>query len=208
MSRHLTSLFTRENSHDILRYGKHDANNTATPPEPYDFAKQPGYSAITSQRSSHKKGTDCVIGFLAIREENLSRWMNMNKRLRLAIVILSLVTTCLAQEGLTVRREGKQKVSATEAEKIYLSACSVVQREFGGTRSLRPRVTLVLGADRDVALFRTREIRLTKWEPHLFAQGVVDFAFEDLMPLDQRARLANRALSWAGATVQIDEFEK
>jgi hypothetical protein len=132
----------------------------------------------------------------------------MNKRLRLAILILSLVTTSLAQEGLSVRAQGKQNVPATEAEKIYLSACSVVQREFGGTKSVRPRVTLILGANRDAVLFDDRKIELTKWEPRLFAQGVVVFAFEDLMPLDQRRVLASRAVNWADATVEINEVEK
>jgi hypothetical protein len=132
----------------------------------------------------------------------------MKKSMRLGIVILSLATACLAQQGLTVRSDGKQKVSSTEAEKIYLSACSVVQREFGGARSVRPRVTLILGTKRDAVLFDDRKIELTKWEPRLFAQGVVVFAFEDLMPLDQRRVLASRAVNWADATVEINEVEK
>jgi hypothetical protein len=132
----------------------------------------------------------------------------MKKSMRLGIVVLSLATACLAQQGLTVRCDRKQKVSATEAEKIYLSACSVVQREFGGVRSVRPRVTLILGANRDAILFNDRKIELTKWEPRLFAQGVVVFAFEDLMPLDQRRVLASRAVNWADATVGIDEVGK
>jgi hypothetical protein len=85
--------------------------------------------------------------------------------MKFGIVVLSLATACLAQQELTVRSGGKQKVSATEAEKIYLSACSVVQREFCGTRSFRPRVTLILGANRDAVLFDDRQIELTKWEP-------------------------------------------
>src|SRR4051812_35028598 len=104
----------------------------------------------------------------------------MNNLLRLGIVVLGLATTCLAQDRLTIRVEGKHKVSATEAEKIYISACSVVQREFGGTREVKPRITLILGAKRDEILFDDREITLTKWDPRLFAQGVVVFAFEDL----------------------------
>jgi hypothetical protein len=132
----------------------------------------------------------------------------MNQSMRLGIVVLSLATACLAQQGLTVRSDGKQKVSATKAEKIYLSACSVVQREFGSGRSVRPRITLILGANRDAILFNDRIVELTKWEPRLFAQGVVVFAFEDLMPLDQRRVLASRAVNWADATVDINEIEK
>jgi len=47
----------------------------------------------------------------------------MNKWLRLGIVVLTLVTPCLAQEGLTIHSKAKQKWPAAEAEKIYLSAC-------------------------------------------------------------------------------------
>ena len=132
----------------------------------------------------------------------------MNNSLRVAITVLGLATSCLAQEGLTVRIEGREKLPAAEAEKIYFSACSAVQREFGGTRTVRPRVTLVLGADRDAAVYHEREIRLTKWNARLFAQGVVVFAFEDLMPLDQRVTLATRAVNWADTTVDIESVGK
>jgi hypothetical protein len=132
----------------------------------------------------------------------------MNKWLRMGIVVLSLATACLAQEGLTIHSKEKQKWPAAEAEKIYLSACSAVQREFGSNRAVRPQVTVVLGADKDAVLFDEREIRLTKWDRHLFAQGVVVFAFEDLMPVEQRLILAKRAVNWADATVEIERIDK
>jgi hypothetical protein len=132
----------------------------------------------------------------------------MNKWLRLGIVVLSLATPCLAQEGLTIHSKAKQKWPAAEAEKIYLSACSAVQREFGSNRAVRPQVTVVLGSDKDAVLFDEREIRLTKWDRHLFAQGVVVFAFEDLMPVEQRLILAKRAVNWADATVEIERIDK
>lgn len=132
----------------------------------------------------------------------------MNKWLRLEIVVLSLTTACLAQEGLTVHSKGKQQWPAAEAEKIYLSACSAVQREFGSNRAIRPQVTIVLGADKNEVGYREREIRLTKWDRDLFAQGVVMFAFEDLMPIEQRIILAKRAVNWADATVEIKPVEQ
>jgi hypothetical protein len=76
----------------------------------------------------------------------------MNKWLRLGIV-LSLATACLAQEGLTIDSKVKQEWPASEAEKIYFSACSAVQREFGSNRAVRPQVTVVLGADKDAVSF-------------------------------------------------------
>jgi hypothetical protein len=60
-----------------------------------------------------------------------------------------------------------------------------------------------LGADKHVLSFDEREIRLTKWDRRAFAQGVVMFAFEDLMPVEQRLMLAKRAVIWADSTVDI-----
>ena len=132
----------------------------------------------------------------------------MTKGLRLGIAVLILVAACLAQEGLTVHSKGKQKWPAAEAEKIYQSSCSAVEREFGSNRTVRPQVIVVLGADKDEVSFDEREIRLTKWDRHAFAQGVVLFAFEDLMPVEQRLILANRAVIWADSTVDVERVAK
>jgi len=131
----------------------------------------------------------------------------MTKPSRLTVVVLVLATGCWAQL-LTVQVKDKQKWPTDEADKLYLSACSAVQREFGGSRSIRPQITLVLGADRDEAIFDSREIRLIKWNPYLFAQGVVVFAFEDLMPPEDRLEVARRAVSWAAATIEIKASSK
>ena len=127
---------------------------------------------------------------------------------RLTVGVLVLTVGCWAQSLVAVRAKGKQRWPAEEADKLYLSACSAVQREFGGTRSIRPQITLLLGADRDEAVLDSREIRLIKWNPDLFAQGVVLFAFEDLMPLDQRLAVARRAVNWAGSTIEIKAISK
>ena len=132
----------------------------------------------------------------------------MSSRLRCLIVLLILATACWAQDGLTVQSKGKQKWPAAEAEKIYLSACSAVQREFGSNRAIRPQVTVVLGADKDVVSFDEREIKLTKWNRYTFAQGVVWLALVDLMPLQQRLDMANRAVNWADATVDVEQLRK
>jgi hypothetical protein len=81
----------------------------------------------------------------------------MTNRFRFLIVILISATACLAQDGLTVQNKGKQKWSAAEAQKIYLSACSAVQWEFGSNRPVAPRVTLVLGATKTRYGFRTKK---------------------------------------------------
>jgi hypothetical protein len=111
---------------------------------------------------------------------------------KFAISILALPGTCLAQDGLTIDNKHKKRVSTPEAEKIYSSACSVVQREFGFRHALHPQVGLVLGADKNEVWFAGREIRLTKSDRYTFAQGVVWLAFEDLMPSLQRPTIARR----------------
>jgi hypothetical protein len=105
---------------------------------------------------------------------------------KFAISLLALVGTCTAQDGLAIDSRHKERVSTAEAEKIYSSACSVVQREFDIKHPLHPQVRLVLGADKNEIWFVGREIRLTKWNRYAFAQGVVWLAFEDLMPSQQR----------------------
>ena len=130
----------------------------------------------------------------------------MTPGVKFAILVLTLSTVCAAQEGLTVHAKGRQKWPAEEAQKIYRSACSVVQREFGATHSVAPPVTLVLGADRNEVGLDQREIRLTKWNRNAFAQGVVMLAFDDLM-LDRSVAMAKRAVTWADATVEVERVE-
>jgi hypothetical protein len=108
---------------------------------------------------------------------------------------------------LIIRAIGRQK-PPTDAEKVYLSACLAVEREFRSSNPVRPRVTLTLGAAKNEAFWSTREIRLTNWSPELFAQGVVMFAFEDLLPDGKRVDVAKRAVRWADSTVDARAFAK
>jgi len=128
--------------------------------------------------------------------------------LKFGISILSLAALCLAHGGLTIDNKHKERVSAPEVERIYSSACSVVQREFESRHPLHPQVRLVLGADKNEIWFAGREVRLTKWDRYAFAQGVVWLAFEDLMPSQQRLTIAKRAVSWADSTVKIERLAK
>src|SRR5260370_30981620 len=119
----------------------------------------------------------------------------MMNALKFGISILSLAAVYLAQDGLTIDNKHKERVSAPEVEKIYSSACSVIQREFDIRHPLHPQVRLVLGAEKNEVRFAGREVRLTKWDRYTFAQGVVCLAFEDLMPSQQRLTLARQALT-------------
>ena len=127
---------------------------------------------------------------------------------KFAISVFALAGAGLAQDGLTIDNRHKERFSTPEAEKIYSSACSVVEREFDIKQPLHPQVRLVLGADKNEIWFVGREIRLTKWNPYAFAQGVVWLAFEDLMPSQQRLTIAKRAVTWADSTVEIERLAK
>jgi len=132
----------------------------------------------------------------------------VNKSLKLTLVTLALAIACFAQDSMvTVTSKGKQKWPAQEVDKIYLSACSAVQREFGGT-AVRPPVTLVLGADKDGVDLTKRTIQLIKWDRDLFAQGVVLLAFQDLLSPQRRVNMAKRAVNLLDETVDIGEVAK
>ena len=123
-------------------------------------------------------------------------------------LIVALAAACLAQDGLTIDSKHKERVSIPEVEKIYSSACSVIQREFDIRHPLHPQARLVLGAEKNEVRFAGREVRLTKWDRYTFAQGVVWLAFEDLMPSQQRLTIARRAVTSADSTVEIERLAK
>jgi hypothetical protein len=130
------------------------------------------------------------------------------RAIRLGAAVLLLATAGRAQGGFTVDSKGKDQWPATEAQKIYDSACAVVEQELGGNRIVRPQFKLVLGAATNSVNYDQRELRLTKWDPYLFAQGVVMLSFEDLMPPKQRAEMSKRALTWADATIDVHRLTK
>jgi hypothetical protein len=132
----------------------------------------------------------------------------MFTEVKFTISVLALGAVCLAQDGLTVDNKHKERVSTPEVEKIYSSACSVVEREFDIKHPLHPQIRLVLGADKNEIWFAGREIRLTKWNSYAFAQGAVWLAFEDLMSSQQRLTIAKRAMTWADSAVEIERLAK
>ena len=66
-----------------------------------------------------------------------------------AVAVFILAIASVAQEGLTIRQNANQEWPSAEAGKVYVSACTAVQRELGISRELRPQVTLVLGAKKE-----------------------------------------------------------
>jgi len=135
--------------------------------------------------------------------------MSMKNMLKSAMLVAAFASICCAQEGnVNVSSEGKQKWSPSEVNKVYLSACTAVQREFGNSIVLRPTIALVLGAEKDAVDFDKKTILLKRWDRSIFAEGVVILAFEDLLSPQRRIRITNRAVNLAQATVNVGEIPK
>jgi hypothetical protein len=133
----------------------------------------------------------------------------MKPMMKLTMLVLAFASVCCAQEGtVNVSSEGRQKWSPSEVNKVYLSACTAVQREFDNSIVLRPTIALVLGADKNAVNFDKKTILLKHWDRSLFAEGVVILAFEDLLTPQRRMVMINRAVNLAQATVNIGEITK
>jgi len=113
-----------------------------------------------------------------------------------------------AEPGLfTIHNPRNQALPYAQAQMIYLSACRVVEQEFGQIDPMRPRLTLLLGADSDRVYYPKREIQLKKWDEYKFAQGVVVLAVSDLLPEDKKYSLSRLALLEAESTVDVRELK-
>jgi hypothetical protein len=107
----------------------------------------------------------------------------------------------------TIHNPQNQSVPYAEAQTIYLSACRVVEQEYGRTEHLRPRLTLLLGSAEDRVYYPNREIQLKKWDEYKFAQGVVILAVNDMLPEDKKYSLSNLALLETESTVNVSELK-
>lgn len=133
----------------------------------------------------------------------------MKNTLKLAMLVAAFASLCCGQEAkVNVTSESKQKWSPSEVNKVYLSACTAVQREFGNSIVLRPTIALVLGADKNAVNFDKKTVLLKRWDQSLFAEGVVILAFEDLLTPQRRMMMTNRAVNLAQASVNIAEITK
>lgn len=132
----------------------------------------------------------------------------MKRLLTVAILSATFAAACYAQDGgVTVTSKGKQKWSESEVNRVYLSACSAVQREFYDSTVPRPIVTLILGADKNVIDYSKKTILLRQWNRNLFAQGVVLLAFQDLLTPERRLSMTTRAVRLADASVDVRDLK-
>jgi hypothetical protein len=133
----------------------------------------------------------------------------MKSLLTMVVLGVTLAGACYGQgAGVSVTGKGKQKWSQSEVNRVYLSACSAVQREFYNRTAPRPTVALILGADKNIIDYDKKTILLRKWDRYLFAQGVVLLAFEDLLTPERRLGMVTRAVNLADASVDVRELRK
>ena len=132
---------------------------------------------------------------------------------KIALVLLVLASMALAQsssDGSFSVRHAKNEnfsLSKTEmqkAESLYQNACAAVQHEFHSTEELRPHFTVIVGADRDqvhgYGVHAPPEIWMKKWDPTVFAEGVVVLAFDQILSPNLVTQLSKGALNVSNAT--------
>ena len=112
------------------------------------------------------------------------------------------------RNSIAIENPRSQAWPYAEAQRLYLSACKVVEQEFGRTDPVRPRLTLILGANSNAVYYPKHQVQLTKWNKYQFAQGVVMLAVDDLLPTDMKISLTKLAVSTADSTVGVDELKK
>jgi hypothetical protein len=136
--------------------------------------------------------------------------------LKAIVALFLLVSTCIAQSSsdgfFVVRHVTKPGSSLTpaqmhDAEKLYQNTCAVVQRDFHSGSELHPRFTVILGAERNEVHGNT-EIWLTKWNPAMFAEGVVVVAFHQVLTTDVIKQLAKRAVRYSDAMIDVSELKQ
>ena len=104
------------------------------------------------------------------------------------------------------------KEQMRDAETIYRNACAVVQRDFlSAAGELHLHFTVVIGADQNQVLSRRLtqddEIWMKRWDPNVFAQGVVLLAVDQSLTPDVVKRLGKRAVRHSNATVDVSGFK-
>lgn len=131
--------------------------------------------------------------------------------LKIMFVLLALPLVALAQassdQSFSVHHSKKASFSLStaqmrEAEHLYKNACMVVQRDFQ-TAELRPHFRVIIGADRN-EVHTESEIWMKKWDPAVFARGVVLIALLKTKAID---RLTERAVHYSNATVDVSAFK-
>ncbi|HEX3372426.1 MAG TPA: hypothetical protein VHS08_07890 [Candidatus Acidoferrales bacterium] len=112
-----------------------------------------------------------------------------------------------SQGYFTIFNPANEKVSYSEAEKIYLAVCSTVAREFNRSTPIRPRFTIHLHSLENNLRYPDRDLHLSRWDKNRFAEAVVELVLYDMVTIEDRLRLRKEAVAEAGATVNLCELK-
>jgi hypothetical protein len=146
---------------------------------------------------------------------------------KIMLTVLILASAGLAQSSsdgsFSVHHAKRVNFSLTpaqmrEAESLYQSACLVVQHDFltGVGDFYPPHFTVVIGTEsnevRGHIVYASKdhsqpEIWLKKWNPMVFAEGVVVLAFDQLLTENKVAQLRNRAIRYSRAAVDVSNLK-
>src|SRR5882762_4421006 len=107
----------------------------------------------------------------------------------------------------TIFNPGGEKISYSEAEKVYLAACETIEREFNRSTPIRPRLTVHLHSNENSLHYPDRDLRLARWDKNRFAEAVVELVLHDMISPGDRLRLTKLAVAQAGATVSLCELK-
>ncbi len=147
--------------------------------------------------------------------------------LKIMLTVLILASAGLAQSSsdgsFSVHHVKRTNFSLTpaqmhEAESLYQSACLVVRHDFptGTGEFYPPHFTVVVGTDSNEVhgnvVYSKKahlqpEIWLKKWNPMVFAEGVVVLAFDQLLTEDRVTQLRNRAVRYSGSSVDVSNLK-
>jgi hypothetical protein len=107
----------------------------------------------------------------------------------------------------TIFNPAGEKISYSEAEKVYLAACETIEKEFNRTTPIRPRLTVHLHSTENNLHYPDRDLRLSRWDKNKFAEAVVELVLHDMISAEDRQRLIKLAVAQAGASVSVCELK-
>jgi len=137
-------------------------------------------------------------------------------RLPISVLFLAISVPALAQahELFEVSNPKHMQFNSEEAMKSYLQSVSEVEAEYHLLQHLTPKFALVLGVDRNSLVWpnyktsQGAEIRLTRWEPRIFRQGVIALSINELLRPENVTRLELHIESIEEAVVDVRSLRK
>lgn len=137
-------------------------------------------------------------------------------RLPIGILLLAISVPALAQAGelFEVSNPKHLQFNSEEAVRSYLQSVSEVETEYHLLHHLTPKFALVLGVESNCIVWpngktsQGGEIRLSRWDPRIFRQGVIALSINELLRPDNVARLELRIERIEEAVVDARDLRK